>query len=393
MPNKRTQPSSLLVALGAVVVAAIILNVLINLPSSGIATSENLLDRFPIESSQHSCNCNSLLKGVKVLVLDVHMEGNLGDEMETTPFLQHLHDCGVMVTAALSNWMKGAENRLHYRTSREMTYIDQITAKNWAALNPDDYTAVIAAPGPWQPCWYSKQFPHSVDIFFGGSFQNQQTCNLQSSRLIVSREPLSHQFALKHAANSTTAQLFMGADLSFSFHTTKSALDYWIEYYTQSGYSGMSLIFSRKNNFGHGVKIVEDKVELNLGRGETKILQLSDVTFASSSDIEDSEHFKQLHEQHSIPAQQLVVCKSVEQLWAIITVSSYVYTDRYHPGVAAHKLSVPFSVLDYPKERVKLTGLSNLVHKRKLTAQDMQALNCQAFDMMDKLLAELYTRK
>lgn len=84
------------------------------------------------------------LKGVKVLVFDVHMEGNLGDEMETTPFLQHLHDRGANVTVALSNWLKGKQ-RLHYRTSREHHYVDEIAAYEWNHFEPRDYAAVVVA--------------------------------------------------------------------------------------------------------------------------------------------------------------------------------------------------------------------------------------------------------
>lgn len=88
--------------------------------------------------------CKNNLQGVKVLLLDVHMEGNLGDEMETTPLLQHLHECGAHVTVALSNWLKG-DDRFHFRTSREHHLVDKIVTQEWNNLAPQEFTAVVVA--------------------------------------------------------------------------------------------------------------------------------------------------------------------------------------------------------------------------------------------------------
>lgn len=96
-------------------------------------------------SSSSSSGCNSQkLRGIKVLAFDVHMEGNLGDEMETTPFLQHLHNCGANVTAGLSTWMKG-EGRLNFRTSREHQYVDEFIAYDMKDISTNDFDAIVAA--------------------------------------------------------------------------------------------------------------------------------------------------------------------------------------------------------------------------------------------------------
>ena len=95
-------------------------------------------------TNKNNNNCNDKLLGVNVLILDVHMEGNLGDEMETTPFLQHLHQCGANVTVALSNWLFG-DKRLHFRTSREHHYVNTISTQQWKHFVPEEFAAVIVA--------------------------------------------------------------------------------------------------------------------------------------------------------------------------------------------------------------------------------------------------------
>jgi hypothetical protein len=110
------------------------------------------------EEDNSSCN----LSGVSVLVLDVHLEGNLGDEMETTPFLQELHRCHVNVTVALSEWMPQVEDRIHSRTSREHMLVQHITTRPYSTLNPKDYHAVLVAPGPWKLCLLHRQWMSGI---------------------------------------------------------------------------------------------------------------------------------------------------------------------------------------------------------------------------------------
>lgn len=217
---------------------------------------------------------------------------------------------------------------------------------------------------------------------------------MDTSSLVVTREPLSYQFSQKEA--NKQAELFMSGDLSFSFRPAQSALQFWVDYYTEQGFDGRPLIFSRANNFGHGVKINQSKsVHLktisSLSQMHPQTLESSTkYVFASSSDIEDKAHFDELRRKYSIHRKQLVMCKSVEQLWALISIASHVYTDRYHPGVAAHIHGVPFSVLDYPGEQVKLKGLSQ---SARLTGDEVRELNRVAFNKLDNLLIRLAKNK
>eukprot|EP00957_Ditylum_brightwellii_P035019 2655199-Ditylum_brightwellii.AAC.1 len=45
------------------------------------------------------------LNGMRVLLEGVHLEGNLGGELKTTPLLADLKQCGVVTVALLNNWI------------------------------------------------------------------------------------------------------------------------------------------------------------------------------------------------------------------------------------------------------------------------------------------------
>jgi hypothetical protein len=503
------------------------------------------------EEGDSSCN----LSGVSVLVLDVHFEGNLGDEMETTPFLQELHNCHVNVTVALSEWMPQVEDRIHSRTSREHMLVQHITTRPYSTLNPKDYHAVLVAPGPWKLCllhrqwmsgispsaesdrWYDptnhisnlhlnslvkdddKKPVRTIDVFFAGSFLPEDKAYCQNPdalleqyylpqmlHLVVLRESISYRYVMdrqKAATPPTTLsflgtepekaprkQILLSGDLSYSFQPSVAAMEYWTEYFVTRGYYGhrffaaaaaatsttsttttsskrlasptkpLILLFSRVNNFARGVRILRndnestqerqrpnggdqdprrirnrrrhrrgddhDETELhdpggdgeppsNRHQGETDeqsqqqqqqqhseieqqpptssklmikvangtkvLLNTSHVVFTSSSDIEDASHFQFLRDQYpylfpkprrptggQAPSldelrrnrDPLVLCQSVEQLFALVSLADHVYTDRYHPGVVAHRFGIPFTVLSYPQEQVKLNGLKEL---------------------------------
>jgi hypothetical protein len=62
------------------------------------------------------------------------------------------------------------------------------------------------------------------------------------------------------------------------------------------------LAFSRDNNFNPGVRILGGgtKVMLKVGNGSKITLSLSRVVFASSADVEDTEHFEFLKGKHPL---------------------------------------------------------------------------------------------
>jgi hypothetical protein len=387
-----------------------------------ITRTRNHLREPPKDDSakekKHS-RCSADLTNRHILLLDVHLEGNLGDLQETLPVLQHLkEDCGANITAVLSDWKPVMEDKLHSRTIGAQKYIDQFQTFSIAATTPKSCTTVVVAPGPWKICELFRKWPHKIDVFLGGSFMKDPMCKsedeseesnawkrVQSSQLVVVREVES--YAIAQEKQISRSNLFLGADFSYSLQVQNASQVYWKNYYDH--YKDMyllgrtnarethdadsatkaprSVIFSRNNNFGRGARISQDKVKLKLSSKRTSVtLPLHDVIFATSSDIEDADHFEFLKKTYRLHDAQMIQCQSIEQLFGLLSSSlvDHVYTDRYHPGVASHIVWKPFTVLDYPAEQIKLTGLAELTEKQSPTY--LKTLNQQAFQMLDKVV-------
>ena len=90
------------------------------------------------------------LKNKRVALLQVHFEGNVGDQMETIPLLQRLHSWGVIVDCYLSLWMPPLERLDPHVKERVAPYVNRIFEdgigydSNIQAWN---YDLLIVAPG------------------------------------------------------------------------------------------------------------------------------------------------------------------------------------------------------------------------------------------------------
>ena len=530
--------------------------------NKNFTTTDTMAQASSASESPRTNTCN--LTGVKVLLLEIHLEGNLGDEMETTPLLQYLYNCGVHITVVLSEWLE-TDKRVHpSRTSREHMYIHKILysskerqqqhhhQQTSRLFDTTQYHAIIVAPGPWNLCAINTQWLNmnrgggrgegegnhvatnnfdnentlhqnrKIDVFFGGSVfggttasidrgndgnsgggygdisslstMKENICNpttvlverfIPNMNLMVVRESATYQHVVskiqeEQQSNSIfPKKVLLGADLSYSYQPSISALMYWREYYISKGYGGqqvfasergsigqvepMILLFSRGNNFARGVRILRDggggsnnredeidrrqrerererqgrrqqkrggrqrqvgggeytgqnselegieygendstsvRLVVKLLNGTKTTLNTSHVIFASSSDIEDSKHFEFLRDEYPhifrqrhrgseggsgiVHRDPLVLCQSVEQLFALVSLADHVYTDRYHPGIVAHMFNVPLTVLSYGSEQMKLNGLAEMAEK--YTPQELQALNKNAFDRLHQFL-------
>jgi hypothetical protein len=393
-------------------------------PSSSIGTTS-------IGTIHNRTGCQGLA-GSTVLFLNVHLEGNLGDEMETTPVLYDWHRCGVDVTVALSDW-KPLPWKVHARTTREQEMVARMSSQNYSLYSPSDYDLIVLAPGPWKLCELQQRWPYPrVDVMLGGSFMSDSSCQEQQQQqsqeellssyyqteLVVAREPISYEFAQNHVNKNTKSsfQVLLGGDFSYSYRPALAALEYWQDYYQQRRLQGSIVIFSRSQNFAKGVRIKKNRdnegytILLKLVNGEKVQLDTSSATHqpsrivvASSSDVEDASHFEWLHGAYpglfnvdfafeDRPV-HLILCRSVEELWGLIGHASKVYTDRYHPGVAAHILNVEFDVLSYPAEQVKLNGLAQITKARNMTPAILQRANQRAFERVRGLLRDRTRRR
>jgi hypothetical protein len=363
------------------------------------------------------------LPTLNVLLLEVHLEGNLGDEMETSPLLEFLKQkrkhFQISITAALSGWLEGPEKQLSYRSVREHDKIDHILSMEGLLSNAtninEDYDLIVLAPGPWKLCRLLNvvwKKPFRIDVLFGGSIMaessiegsNAESCVLESllkiwrPQMVAVRETISFrklQLSKGSIFGPNSPIISMSGDLSHSFRYSSATLEYWKNIYGDSTRypANMSLIFPRANNAEQSVSfkgrtVVIETWTMNESNSSV-VLPGQQVIFATSSAIEDFSVFQDWMYKHynRFKPHQFVTCDTVEQLFGLISNAQHVYTDRYHPGVAAHVLGIEFSIIRYEEERDKLIGLRDLVYKEQYSASTVHdEFNAKSFDILEGIL-------
>lgn len=354
---------------------------------------------------------------LNVLLLEVHLEGNLGDEMETAPLLDFLErqrpHFRVVTTAALSGWLEGPDKQLSYRSVRQHGKIGRIITmdgllSNVTAIN-DEYDLVILAPGPWKlfrlknDVWKGKAF--HIDVLFAGSIISEpepsswgDLMEAWNPKFIAVRETRSFQKLQslpRSYLQSKDPILIMSGDLTNSFQHVPSTLEYWKRVFNDREQypASMSIIFPRANNAEQSISFKGRTVVLetwdNNDQNSTVVVPGHEVIFATSSAIEDARAFQDWMYKYydRFKQHQFVVCDTVEQLMGLISTAQHVYTDRYHPGVMAHVLGVDFSILRYEEERDKLVGLRDLVYNENISASTVHDVNnVRAFQTLEAVL-------
>lgn len=379
---------------------------------------------------QRQSTGTSSAAAVKILLLEVHLEGNLGDEMETTPLLEFLQQLKVRqdnpldisVTAALSGWLEDAEQRLSYRSVREHDKLDHILSwEDFQAWNTNSsmeattqqqpsYDIVILAPGPWKLCQLRRNVWNNrrLDILFGGSIIEEPKtvdgplCTIQSRmkrwtpQLVAVRETRSYHRLKPFFDSQKHGALILSGDFTHSFRLAPATFDYWKRHYQDfksTNDNKLHVIFPRVNNAQHSITFKSRTIVLETWDDKnanlTMTLPAENVIFASSSAIEDERIFQDWMYQHHtlLKEHQFIMCNTVEQLFGLIVNAQHVYTDRYHPGVVAHRLGIDFSIMRYEEERDKLIGLRDLVYKDGYAAKAIRnEYNAKSFAMLGNII-------
>ena len=212
------------------------------------------------------------LKGLQVAVLGAHMEGNVGDEYETSPLLAKLGEWGVCFDIFLAEWQKGDPiHELNPRAAREFRYaravytFEETQTVRLARLG--SYDAVIHSPGPtvslnqeiWEDglnnatvIWAGVTVVHNAHLM--KRFASGQ---MRSTRLILCREISSIAVIAKAAGTSVGAlirkgqsnemaaagleelmiqstRVLLSGDFSFSFSPNGALLGYWQRWYQRA---------------------------------------------------------------------------------------------------------------------------------------------------------------
>lgn len=340
--------------------------------------------------------CPPELEGTKVISLATHLNGNLGDEMETTPMLKELKRCGVRITGILQAPLGAFSAREHETLEAIATFEDD------EFLNPDDYHAVILAPGPWwvkgyaEKTWKNKR----IDIFFGGSFMNSGNewgkiiADVHKPSLVVTREKYSYDAFenVMKPLDFETKHLFSG-DLSHSFEYIESSFKYWEREWKKLKLDGKTVMFIRSNN-ADNYEILREERQVRVKTVDEKFrtVDADDLIFATSAAVPeegDIEFFAELSDKYKdiFGPEQFQLLDIIEKEWALIGLSTEVITDRYHPGVATHRLGKPLTMMYYEHQQIKMSGLAQTASST--TTEEIKELNAIALSALKQTLVEL----
>ena len=372
-------------------------------------------------------DCLPDLKGTKVLALGCHLYGNLGDEMETTPFLKELKRCGVLTTGVTGIEMNSP--KLHTSSVREQVLFDNIvTYKDNEFLNPDNYHAVIFAPGPWNVEFFERDaWKNRIDIFFGGSFMDRNVTRMgeiitkiSKPSLVVTREKESmKKFEEATKPFDFDTKLMLSGDLSHSLEFSEATMEYWKRDWKRQNLVGKKLVFVRSNNqMNYKVLPEERKFQVEALDGENVTLDVDDVILATSAAVPeegDIAYFDMIKVawQGFFRPEQIQLLDNVEKMWALISSSDEVITDRCefsfflhdylailkihshiafcnnqdHPAVSAHRLGKPFTVMRYDLESIKVTGAKEVA--ATTTTEEVRELNTKALRALQETLVML----
>jgi hypothetical protein len=324
------------------------------------------------------------LEGMRVLLHEVHLEGNLGDELETFPLLQELKRCKIFVIVVLSTWIPDLHLRLSPRSIRAQTLIDEITyieresnRNNLQYLMEHvkklSFDASIVSPGPHSMTTFALSPP---DIWFGLSMygskedRDQIKSALSRTTLVVAREPESIKNIERFGVEGF--ETYMMGDLANYYQPIWSVVAFWKKCYQSEYPSFNTLVFVRAKNFLTNVKLVQNNTKIRLKplneEDVLPLLSVNDVLFASDSPVEDEYLWNNLLSGNltiqGLNRNQVLMLDTIEQMFAITQLASDVYSDRYHPAIIAHRLGKNVQLLKLQKKRaMKLIGLRSLIHE------------------------------
>lgn len=356
---------------------------------------------------------NDGLQGKKVAVFGAHLNGNLGDIMETTPMLIKLKEWGLFIDIYSASYLA-----LALRIDPKLTHIFQYVDAIFSELPSkhvqfySKYDVFIVAPGP---------SPHHKDtlpcvgtipqVWFGMSLVGDRNGVWMYSKvkqclaLVTLRESYSlsvfQNDSIAHAQlQGALPPLMLTGDYSYSYVPVTSVLSYWRDFYASALVDALVplnwvLVFSRGTNF----KFVEDRtgkftrhvrideaarvLTLLTVNGVEESMHLDSIVFATSDITTDQPYFDELVNRYKIQPSRLIVLGTVEAMWGLISLASKVYSDRYHPAVATLLHQKPLIAIQNDAENAKIRGVSQM---KGYSPHEVKAMNDQGFAMLKSVI-------
>lgn len=340
---------------------------------------------------------NNKLKEIRVLVVNVHAYGNVGDHLETAPLFVKLKELGVgTIHAHIAEYSQKMGNSYNIKIPAigGINYFDKYADKILYTIpKKPNYDFIIHAPGPCidagadRDTLFSSEYLEKCKfIYFGMTFTTWDICWLQTQIVnqnryisgIFVREPKSFieinnlvNNINKQIPNLKTPNILMSKDISFSSEIStdmQAANEHYINFKKKYG-EGYDLVILRASSSepykysetGPGLVTRNTNSKLVVvtknKKIEKKYLLKPNTIIATTDYVTDELLMKKSKE--SLPNIPHIMCKTVGELHGLVRGASRVFSNRYHGGVMSVHQNKHLIVLDH-WETSKMEGVKML---------------------------------
>ena len=308
---------------------------------------------------------------MKILIIHSWLTGNVGDIMHAYVLVKNLSKIhGIEIDIAgfpediASNWQFITQNFIR-KCIPEKPEDPEINTENRINLFKN-YDLIISMPGPFLSNMDHRKRYALLDLkiakalnkpfIFGGHsigpIDNSDIKILQYADMIIARETITH-----HYLNSINVNNHLSADYSFLYPIPFfkfQGLRYFKRYKLK-----YKVLFLRHDNLDYSkIKAVDGMIQytnMNIINGSKHIIVLG-----SSDQYRDQKKIKALSKSIGIPH---VICQNPDELIALISFSSGVVSDRYHPCIIAHRLGKNLKIIE-SMNNFKMDGLKELIQEK-----------------------------
>jgi polysaccharide pyruvyl transferase WcaK-like protein len=253
------------------------------------------------------------------------------------------------------------------------------------------YDAIVSAPGPflaeYDARWHAALVDLDVAVDLGmpfilsshsiGPLPEAALARLRRASVCVAREGATHDYLTKHGVQSVRsadyAFLFPFGEVLGSRNATSPTEPYRV-------------LILRSRNL-KASRVERTAAGLHLGDHRVPLAPGERIVVATSDAHRDRRFVRALSARLDADS---VVCASVAELLALISASTGVISDRYHPIICAVALGRPAEILPN-KEAHKMEGLKGLVGGNELEA--LRALSRAGLDAVKGALSAWDSRR
>jgi polysaccharide pyruvyl transferase WcaK-like protein len=319
---------------------------------------------------------------MRILVLHAWLKGNLGDVLQLSVLLSALRD---LKPGRLD--LAGFPARPAPETGEVLQLVDRYLPDTfpwywsmspavagrlmfepwWTARRRSlfsGYDAIVGAPGPYLAAYDRRATSALCDLRVArelgkpvvlsshsiGPLQPDGLATVANATLRIARESSTVQYLRDHGIAAVPS-----ADLAFLY-----------PYHSHAGTAPgrrYRLVFLRSNNLDAAKLRLEQGA---LFEGPRLIAAAADdpIVLATSDYRRDQRFLSRVARSLGV---RFVACKSVAELVALVTASSGVVSDRYHPAICAAVLGKPAQILPN-REPHKMRGLESLLEDHSVEA-------------------------